>query len=337
MTICKSTLTRVLLKSLGIAAALVIVLLLVVLFAAIFINPRVQAEQDLSRSSLLTAPPPPLKESLTFKVVTFNIADAHLFTGNRPERMRAIAVKLTELDPDLVGLQESFVEADRNLLLESLTGSRLKHHVMFPAATVGNGLLILSAFPIQEAFFHRYQNSNSWYKLWQGDWWAGKGVGLARILLPNGANLDFYDTHAQAGRGDPANAIARVGQMKELAAFINASRLPDGPAFLVGDLNARKGQHDLDIAVEQAGLQWAMTLEPGVDHVFSVNSPHYAYETLETVKIVGTTQGSRPALMLSHAPGLRDLWNAWFGQPGPTALSDHSGVMSTIRVVPRTS
>lgn len=166
VTTWKSIISRVLLKSLGIPCAFGIVLIVVILFSAVVINPRVQAEQDLARSSLLFTPPPPLSESLTLKVVTFNIADAYLFTGNRQERMRAIAAKLTELDPDLAGIQESFVEADRNLLLDSLAGSRLKHHVMFPAGTVGNGLLILSAFPIQEAFFHRYQSSNSWYKLW---------------------------------------------------------------------------------------------------------------------------------------------------------------------------
>ena len=308
---------------------------LIILFTAAFINPRVQAEQSLARSSLLLAPPPPLHDPLTLKVVTFNIADAYLFTGNRQERMRAIAAKLTELDPDLVGLQESFVKTDRNVLLDSLASSRLKHHIRFPGATVGNGLLILSAFPIKEAFFYRYRHSNPWYKLWQGDWWAGKGVGLARVLLPNGGVIDFYDTHAQAGRGDTGNAIARSGQMKELAEFIAKSRLPNGLAFIVGDFNTRKGQPDIETAVSQAGLKWAMTLEPGIDHIFSISSPCYVYDTLETIRIRGTAQGSHPEFMLGHAPSFQEVWNGWFGKPGLTALSDHLGVMSSIRVIPQ--
>ncbi len=337
MTTWKKSIARVLLRSLSVPAAFGIVLVLVVVFAAIFINPHVQAEQNLARSAMLLSPPPPMREALTLKVVTFNIADAYLFTGNRPERMRAIAAKLTELDPDLAGLQESFVEADRTLLLEELRHSRLKYHVIYPGATVGNGLLILSAFPIQETFFHRYEHSNPWYKLWQGDWWAGKGVGLARVQLPNGGIIDFYDTHAQAGRGDANNATARYGQMQELAAFVNKSRLPGGMAFIVGDFNTHKDKPDLELAIKQAGLQWAMTLKPGIDHIFSLASPHYAYETLETVKIEGSVQGSRPEFMLGHAPTLGELWNGWFGKPGVTALSDHSGIMSTIRVTPKST
>lgn len=332
----KSTLKRAPLFVIGIPCAFAATLAMVVFFAALFINPRVQAEQDLSLSALLSGPPPLPSIPATLKVVTYNIADAYLFTGNRPERMRAIAAKLTELDPDLAGIQESFIAADRKLLLDCLAGSRLKHHVLFPAATVGNGLLILSAFPIQEAFFHRYKNSNPWYKLWQGDWWAGKGVGLARIQLPDGGMLDFYNTHAQAGRGDPANADARFGQMREMAAFINESRLPGAPGFLVGDMNTRKGAADLELAVGHAGLDWAMTLDPGIDHIFSLGVPGYSYETLETVTITGTTRGSRPELLVGRAPTLREMWNAWFGEPGTTALSDHPGFMSTVRIAPKT-
>ena len=148
-------------------------------------------------------------------------------------------------------------------------------------------------------------------------------------ILPSGGIIDFYDTHAQAGRSDANNAIARSGQMKELAEFITRSRLPNGLALIVGDFNTRKGQPDLESAVSQAGLKWAMTLEPSIDHIFSINSPRYAYETLDTIRVRGTTQGSRPEFMLGHAPSFHEVWNGWFGKPGLTALSDHLGVMST--------
>lgn len=333
----KSTLARVLLRSLSVPFAFLIVLVLIVLFAAVFINPQIQADQNLARSSLLLAPPPPMKESLTLKIVTYNIADAYLFTGNREERMRAIAGKLIELDADLVGLQEAFVEADRDILLGALAGSKLHHHMLFPGATVGNGLLILSAFPIQEAFFHRYQHSNPWYKLWQGDWWAGKGVGLARVMLPNGAIIDFFTTHAQAGRGDPDNTIARSGQMRELAAFLNESRLPEGLAFVTGDFNTLLDRPDLQFVIKHAGLLRTMTIDSGIDHIFSVGSPHYVYETLETIQIDGSTLGRGPEFFLSRAPSPSELWNAWHGQPGMTALSDHSGFLSTVRITPNAS
>ena len=91
-----------------------------VIFAAIAINPKTAAATDYASSTFLATPPPLLEAPLTLKIVTYNIADGYLFTTNRRERIQAIAALLTELDPDIVGLQECFIASDRELLLESL-------------------------------------------------------------------------------------------------------------------------------------------------------------------------------------------------------------------------
>jgi len=298
-------------------------------------NVRVEAPTDFRRSAFL-ADPPPLAAPRTLRLVTYNIADGYLFTGNRRERMRAIAEQLARLDPDVVGLQEAFVASDRALLLETLAaqGSRLVHHVRFPGALVGNGLLILSAWPIEESFFHRFESDGSWYRVWEGDWWAGKGVGLARIRLPCGALLDFYDTHAVAGRGNPANEWIRLGQMAELARFVRESRLPTAPAFVVGDFNTRPGAPDYELAVREAGLVRAMAMDSEIDHVFAVASPRYELRVLASEELAGTTQGSRPELFVARPPSLGEIWSLAFGEPGPTALSDHPGYLASIEIRP---
>ncbi len=307
----------------------------IVSFTALVLNPRTGAATDYHTSALLSATPPPLIEPTTLKIVTFNIACAYLFTSNRPERMREIGRVLTELDPDIVGIQESFVAKDREILLEALSESRLQYHADYPAATVGNGLLTLSAYPIVENYFHRFRVNNPWYKMHQGDWWAGKGVGLARILLPDGAVVDFYNTHAQAGRGDAANAAVRFEQMGELAAFMNQSRTGVGPAFIVGDFNTRMGRSDLERAMSEAGLLCAMTIESGIDFIFAAEDKRYNVETLDTIAITGETRGSKGALFLSRAPTPRELWRILFGPGEMTTLSDHKGFMSTIRIHPQ--
>ncbi len=306
----------------------------VVAFSALALNPRIGVDTDFHASPLLAEPPPPLQAPMDLKIVTYNIACAHLFTTNRPERMRAIGKLLIELDPDIVGLQESFTARERALLLEALADSRLHYHADYPAATVGNGMLTLSAYPIVERYFYRFKHSNPWYKLHQGDWWAGKGVGLARIALPCGAVIDFYNTHAQATRGDDANTAARYEQMGELARFMNASRIPTAPAFIVGDFNTKLGRPDLERAISEARLTSMMTLDSGIDFVFAVDDSRYQIDALETIKLIGQTQGSKAAIFLSRAPTPRELRGIYFGPGETTALSDHTGFMTTVRITP---
>lgn len=330
----KGRLRRITMGCLLLVIAPPVALVLFVCIVALF-NGRTGAPMDYSRSALLAQPPPPLTEPFTLKVVTWNIADAYLFTGNRPERMAGVAEKLIELDPDIAGIQESFIQKDRELLLELLKPSRLHHHAIYPAATVGNGLLILSAYPIREVYFHRFERSNPWYKLWEGDWWAGKGVGLARVALPCGALVDFYNTHAQAGRGHRTRYVeVRSVQMSGLARFMNETKSAAGLALVVGDFNTRIGRPDIQIAMDQAQLERLMTIDSAIDHIFGAADPRYRFETVETVEIKGAIQGNRPVFFLSRAPTPREIYGQFFGAGELTPLSDHSGYMSTIRISP---
>jgi endonuclease/exonuclease/phosphatase family metal-dependent hydrolase len=307
-------------------------LLLSIALAAFALNPHTGAATDYSSGLHLTSPPPALDQTLSLRIVTFNIADGYLFTTNRPERMRAIGALLTKLDPDIVGIQESFVEEDRQILFKALAKSRLRYHADYPAATIGNGLLTLSAYPIAETVFHRFRNNNPWYKIHQGDWWAGKGVGLARIRLPSGSRFDFYNTHAQAERDDMANREVRYQQMVELATFVNNTRTITTPAFVVGDFNTRMGRPDMQRAVEGARLRPAVKINTGIDAIFAAETPGYTVETAETIPITGETSGSAAAIFLARAPTPEEVWRMHFGPGEVTPLSDHCGFMSSIKV-----
>jgi endonuclease/exonuclease/phosphatase family metal-dependent hydrolase len=269
---------------------------------------------------------------LQLKIVTFNIADGYLFTANRAERMRAIGALLTKLDPDIVGLQESFVSGDRKILLQALSRSRLRYHAEYPAATVGNGLLTLSAFPITEVYFHRFKNSNPWYKIHQGDWWSGKGVGLARIRLPSGRKIDFFNLHAQPDRRDAANRRVRALQMEEMAVFVNRSTSDAVPALVVGDFNTGIEAPDLRQAMNKARMHPAVTLDTGIDTILAVDAPGYGVKVIDTIRLAGVAQGSAAAIFLDRAPTLVELWRMRFGPAEMTPLSDHHGVMSTLSI-----
>lgn len=265
------------------------------------------------KSALLKSPPAPLAAPVTLKVVTFNIQDTWVVGRNRPERMRAIGTKLSILDPDIVGFQEAFIEEDIEILKEELKTSRLQHWQYYPSGAVGSGVLTASVWPIKEVYFHQFTTAGQWWKLYQGDGAAGKGVGLARIELPGGAGvIDFFNTHAQAGYGNPYYDIVREQQLTEFGQFISGARLPTSPAFAVGDLNARIGEDDYEAAVKHGKLKRLMLQESRIDHILAVDDPAYNFEVLETVEIaeVFTIRGKQ------------------------LELSDHSGWMSTIRITP---
>jgi len=250
--------------------------------------------------------------SITLRVATFNIHDMYVESAARPERMRAIADRLCELNPDLVGFQEAFIKKDRKILLERLEkGSRLRYHRYYPSGVVGSGLLIASAFPIKDHAFFKFSKSNPFYQVKEGDWWAGKGVALARVELPEGGGLlDFYNTHAQASYGKPAYKTIREKQMTEVAEFINATRSGAEPLLLVGDLNCWVGQKDFQNLAQGANLRRVMKIPSRIDHIFAANDPRHAVEVVETVKIEKRIKT----------------------KDGTSALSDHSGYMSTLRI-----
>lgn len=269
---------------------------------------HIGVDEDVSTSALLANPPGAIKEPVTLTVVTFNIQALWVIGFNRPARMRALGARLTQLDPDIVGFQEAFVDEDRQLLIDSLAGSRLKHFQYYTSGLVGSGLLIASAYPIEEVLFHRYSVSGNWYKLWEGDWWAGKGVALARIELPSGNGyVDFYNTHAQAGYGNPYYNVVRKQQMAELAEFVKRTHAGGAVGFLVGDMNTGPGREDFATAVSGADLMRVMDVESRIDHVFAVKDAVYRFDV-------------KGSLELDKHDGIR--------------LSDHYGYLTTVLISP---
>jgi len=298
---------------LSVLAFLALTPVVFIVLMGLFYNPRVGTLDNYADSPRLAAPPPPLAEPLELTVVTYNIQDLWP-VGAQPFdlRMEAIGAALRQLDPDIVGFQEAFQATSREVLKAACAGSRLEHWHYYESGTVGSGLLTASAWPIAETYFHRFTIANPPYKVWEGDWWAGKGMGMARIALPNGGYVDLFNTHAQAGYGNPYYDVVRAQQMQECADFINAARLPTMPAFAVGDFNCRIGDTDCDRLITGSALEHLRTVEGGIDLIFGVSDPLYVYETLETVRIDGTVEHE----------GRTMHW------------SDHDGWLSRIRVTP---
>lgn len=324
------------LKKLSIGLIAIISLPIAIIFLAAPFNWATPADQDYAASKLLQNPPSSLTKPIELKVMTYNIAIAHGFTTNQRERISAIADLLIELDVDVVGLQEVFIQKDREFLYSYLAETPLKYHSEYPSGLLGNGLVILSKYPITESYFHRFKANNSWWKVWEGDWWAGKGIGMARIEIED-SYIDFYNVHAQAYRGNQASDDVRLAQFKEASIFLNNSSLKTVPAFFVGDYNTQQGRPDYVHLETQSNLHRLMRVESKIDHIAAVNNPLFTFEVLVTKEIKGTTMGSHPGKFYSRAPSALEFWEMHYGAPGETALSDHPGYISTVSVFPNTT
>ncbi|MBI1320738.1 MAG: hypothetical protein GC168_17580 [Candidatus Hydrogenedens sp.] len=303
-------------RRLGQALAIVIALLALpwgYVYLNTFWNDWTGVTTDFSGSALLQDKPAPWTEPAVLRIATFNIQDLLVVAKDHVDRMEAIALKLGELDPDVVGFQEAFIEKHREVLIAGLKKTtRLQHFQYYASAKMGSGVLIASAYPIQEVYFHRYAASNPWYKVWEGDYWAGKGVGLARIALPDGRLFDVYDTHVQAGYGVAANRVVQEQQLTEMAGFINASKLGTVPAFALGDYNSRIGSAAYENLVTGADLVRTMAIDSSIDHVLAARNPLYTFEVEETIEIKERVK-----------KGDKEF-----------DLSDHYGYLSVVRVAP---
>lgn len=286
---------------------------LILVCSCAILNGRTPSNTDLATSALLAAPPPVLDQPVTLKAVTFNIWGLYAVSRHRLARMHAIAEKLRELNPDIVGFQEAWVHSDHDILADGLKEIGLIHREYYPSGLVGSGLLVLSRWPIAEAFFHRYTKQGYWYRFDQGDYWAAKGVCLARIELPGGGLLDFFNTHAQAGYGVPEYRQVRLVQMREHAEFVNAAATGSAPVLCAGDFNTRPGREDYQALVGGADLDRLTSTSTGIDSILARRSPHYAYEVLEVTPIRQTVHVGEDTV----------------------GLSDHTGYMVTLRILPR--
>ena len=59
---------------------------------------------------------------------------------------------------------------------------------------IGSGLCVFSKFPIAETFQRKYSLNGYPHRYQHGDWFGGKAVGLAQILMDE-FKLNVYVTH----------------------------------------------------------------------------------------------------------------------------------------------
>ncbi len=182
------------------------------------------------------------------KVITYNVQFlpglARMANKRKDPDYRARTIGRAMAAYDIVGLNETFDDPPRKLLLEELQKAWPGgfHAVSSPKPAdnrINGGLVIASRFPLVETNSTIYTQCSlpKDYGI-MADGFAAKGVLHARIRVAEHAAdsecVDVFVTHMEA-RDD----AIRETQYPELAEFVRQHSDPARPVLIMGDLNTR--------------------------------------------------------------------------------------------------
>jgi len=270
------------------------------------------------------------------RALTFNIWGIGF--RDRFTRLEALCQALPALGADVVALQEVWQSHDQQALAEAgQTAGLPYHHVYRGGKLAPSGLMTLSRYPIIYAEFRPFRLTGRLQNIHEGDYFAGKGIGLARLQTPHGL-LDVYNLHTLAQYHSDERDIYRAhraAMLFEAALFVKTVSAQT-PALIMGDFNAQPEHlpYRLFRALTGAGDSYAELHPDQAGYTFSRDNPYNrryrGSERLDYVLYRGATTWSlRPteaSLALQQQPDAPYL-----------PYSDHYGVRATFTPSPALS
>lgn len=238
----------------------VLPILLVLLVAPACSRIAVQRATDLSL---------PPKPPGAIRVVSANTHG--LPSLGRAQRIHSIGELMRALSADIVALQEAFFSGDREVLKQA---SNLTYGHYFRSGVFGSGLFSMSTYPISETAFRKFADQGKWFKIWQGDWWVGKGVSLTTIELSRACRLLLFNTHLQAEYTSERDQHhnTRSSQTLDLIDFISGRPSASESALLVGDFNTLRDEAPYQQLTEALAVQRLLHFQTGTDYIFYLPS-----------------------------------------------------------------
>ena len=181
--------------------------------------------------------------AVQLKVLTLNCWGIPVICPNRKERIIAIGEELAKGEHDIILLQEIWSQSDyEKLTTKLLAGYPFSHY--WHSGMVGSGVCIFSKCPILETFQFRFGLNGYAHKPLHGDWFAGKCVGLAKVLVGDGhdsVSANVYATHTHAcynhNPGCDEYEAHRVAQGFEMSQYIKLTSESCDIVIVAGDFN----------------------------------------------------------------------------------------------------
>lgn len=249
-------------------------------------------------------------ETLRLRVLSFNTWGLPAPLSNRrAARMSRIGAAIGNLKPDVVLLQEVWLDEDGERLAADLAPFGLTHTRHEAAGFLGSGLLIASRYPIERVSFRPFRLAGRPHHTWHGDFYANKGILAARLKTPIGS-VRVADTHLHARYGTDQYEAIQVTQALQAAAHL-APETPPVPMILGGDINSREAGLPFRVLVGAANLT-PVPADLRIDWVLFRSGASVSIRPLEVHQVL-----TKPV----------DL-----GDGHVTSLSDHPGVLAILEL-----
>jgi len=229
---------------------------------------RLPASRALVTFAALTILPAHALAAEMFAVMSYNVRGLPpLVIENRTQEIAAIAPLLEDFhrraEPyfgisSLVGLQELFYQP----YYDELTDPETVSYAYVTAkdtggpAGIGDGLTLLSDFEIEDYVRVTWDLCFGTASYFGSDCDTNKGFSFARMDLEQGAWVDVYNLHADAGQ-DNGSRFARRDNIEQLVNYINEASPAGTPVVVLGDTNSqytRVGDDNLQVLLEDASL-----------------------------------------------------------------------------------
>lgn len=180
-------------------------------------------------------------EISSINILTLNCWGLKYLSKHRADRLSEIGNRLAACTPqlDIVGLQECWTYGDY-LAIRDQTRSFLPYGKFYNSGIFGAGLAILSRWPIRESSMYRFPLNGRPQAFFRGDWFVGKGVAHAKILLPDGVFVEVFNTHFHAPYEKEPNdsyICHRTAQAWDIAKLMRAASDRGNLVVGLGDFN----------------------------------------------------------------------------------------------------
>ncbi len=175
--------------------------------------------------------------STEIKVFTLNCWGLKMVSDKRRERMAAIGAYLARSNYDIVTLQEVWMGEDFQTIRDAVRGA-LPYSHFFDNGIIGSGTCVFTRAQIRDATFHEFTMNGYPHKIWHGDWFGGKGLGVCQINY-RGFDIHVYTSHyhAEYDRDHDVYLGHRVIHALESAQWIKLASSSADITLYSGDFN----------------------------------------------------------------------------------------------------
>lgn len=251
-------------------------------------------------------------EISSLRILTLNCWGLKYISQHRAERLSEIGKRLATYSPqlDIVGLQECWTFADY-VAIRNSTRSILPYGKFYHSGIFGAGLAILSRWPIRESSMFRYPLNGRPQAFFRGDWFVGKGVACARILLPDGVSVEVFNTHLHAPyEREPNDSYIchRTAQAWEISKLMRAASDRGSLVIGLGDFNMVPLSFAHVLVESRAGVRdvWRV-IKPGSSIGASIDPPEK--ERRKRMKEEETPDADDS--LREHGHTCDSVWNTW--------------------------